>query len=205
MFEVFAEYLLGDHLAGLTFDPPEGEQYYPRLVSPHGGPTPPATAMSACWSIPTRTGRASSRRSGGQELLSDPRFATHGKRAGNIDKVYAFVAERSEDHAAARNGSRCSRGRIPVMPLNDIAVTARRSASERCRILQVRRTSNRRPAADDAGARHLVGIGSRRCAACRPISGEHTEEVLREIGIPADEIGGSNSAALEPAIPPDGV
>ena len=38
MFEVFAEYLLGDHLAGLTFDPPEGPQYYPRLVSKHRRP-----------------------------------------------------------------------------------------------------------------------------------------------------------------------
>jgi len=38
MFEAMAQFILGDHMAGLTFEPPRGEPGYARLLTPHRKP-----------------------------------------------------------------------------------------------------------------------------------------------------------------------
>ena len=38
MFEAAAQFVLGDHMGGRTFDPPIGEPGYARLLTPHRGP-----------------------------------------------------------------------------------------------------------------------------------------------------------------------
>ena len=101
MFEVFVEYLLGDHLSGLTFDPPEGPQYYPRLVSKHRKPYATSDGY-VCALVYTDTHwknffKAIAR----EDLLQDPRFSTHGGRADNIDAVYAFVADTLKERTTA--------------------------------------------------------------------------------------------------------
>jgi crotonobetainyl-CoA:carnitine CoA-transferase CaiB-like acyl-CoA transferase len=118
---VFVEYLLGDHLSGLTFDPPEGPQYYPRLVSKHRRPYATKDGY-VCALVYTDTHwknffKAIAR----EDLLQDARFSTHGGRADNIDEVYAFVADTLKTKSTAEWLGLLEAADIPAAPLHDIA------------------------------------------------------------------------------------
>jgi crotonobetainyl-CoA:carnitine CoA-transferase CaiB-like acyl-CoA transferase len=187
MFEVFVEYLLGDHLSGLTFDPPEGPQYYPRLVSPHRKPY--ATSDSyVCALVYTDTHwksffKAISR----EDLLTDPRFSTHGGRADNIDEVYAFVAETLKTKTTADWLALLEAADIPAAPLHDIASLLddpHLNDSGFFRIVE-------HPTEGALRMTDVPGTWSQSRPAVRtlpPTLGEHTTEVLSEAGLSDDEI-----------------
>jgi crotonobetainyl-CoA:carnitine CoA-transferase CaiB-like acyl-CoA transferase len=63
MFETMAQFVLGDHMAGRSFEPPIGPSGYSRLLSRDRRPTRPATATSVLSSIPTSSGTPSFARS----------------------------------------------------------------------------------------------------------------------------------------------
>ena len=187
MFEVFVEYLLGDHLAGLTFDPPEGPQYYPRLVSPHRKPYATKDGY-VCALVYTDTHwRNFFKAIGREELLVDPRFVTHGARADHIDEVYAFVADTLKTKTSAEWVALLDAADIPVAPLHDIAGlfddphlkdagffrTVEHPTEGRLRTTDVPGTWS----ASQPAVRSLP-----------PNLGEHTEAVLREAGLSDAEI-----------------
>jgi crotonobetainyl-CoA:carnitine CoA-transferase CaiB-like acyl-CoA transferase len=121
MFEVFAEYLLGDHLSGLTFDPPEGPQYYPRLVSKHRKPYATKDGYVCVLVYTDLHWRNFFKAISREDLLTDPRFSTHGGRADNIDDVYAFVADTLKTRTTAEWLDQLEKADIPAAPLHDIA------------------------------------------------------------------------------------
>jgi crotonobetainyl-CoA:carnitine CoA-transferase CaiB-like acyl-CoA transferase len=187
MFEVFVEYLLGDHLSGLTFDPPEGPQYYPRLVSKHRKPYATRDGY-VCALVYTDTHWKNFFRAIGREdLLTDPRFATHGGRADNIDEVYAFVADTLKTKTTAEWVTLLDEADIPVAPLHDIASLLEDPHLNDAGFFRVvdHPTEGRLRTTEIPGSwsgsqpnqRHLP-----------PNLGEHTEEVLREAGLSADDI-----------------
>ena len=187
MFEVFVEYLLGDHLSGLTFDPPEGPQYYPRLVSKHRKPYATSDGH-VCALVYTDTHWKNFFRAiGRDDLMGDPRFATHGNRADNIDEVYAFVADTLKTRTTAEWVTLLDDADIPVTPLHDI------------------KSLLDDPHLNDAGFFQFVdhptegrlrmtqvpGSWSGCTPAVRslpPNLGEHTEEVLRQAGLSDEDI-----------------
>ncbi len=187
MFEVFAEYLLGDHLAGLTFDPPEGPQYYPRLVSKHRRPYATRDGH-VCALVYTDTHWKNFFRAiGREELLQDPRFSTHGNRADHIDEVYEFVADTLKTKTTAEWVALLDANDIPVTPLHDIQSLlddphlndtgffrlVDHPTEGRLRMTQVPGTWS----ASQPSVRSLP-----------PGLGDHTAQVLREAGLPESDI-----------------
>ena len=187
MFEVFAEYLLGDHLAGLTFDPPQGPQYYSRLVSKHRRPYATADGH-VCALVYTDTHwknffRAIDR----EDLLQDPRFATHGNRAAHIDEVYQFVADILKTRATAEWVALLDAADIPVMPLNDIAGLLDDPHLNESGFLRFvdHPTEGRLRVTQVPGSWTGSSPSIRNLA---PPLGEHTHELLREAGFSDEEI-----------------
>lgn len=121
MFETFADLVASDHLGGLSFDPPEGGPYYPRLMSPHRRPYRTRNGWIAVllytqmhWErFFTLLGR-------GQELADDPRLRDHAARQANIDHAYGCVAE-ALSHRDTEEWMRIlSAADIPVSLVNDV-------------------------------------------------------------------------------------
>ncbi len=122
MFEAMAQFVLGDHMAGLSFEPPLGEPGYARLLTAHRKPYATADGMLCVLIYNDKHWRSFFAAIGESEgLARDPRFATHGARAANIDAVYAEVARLLRARSTAEWRSLLDAADVPHMPMNSPA------------------------------------------------------------------------------------
>jgi crotonobetainyl-CoA:carnitine CoA-transferase CaiB-like acyl-CoA transferase len=121
MFETFAGLVAGDHLGGMSFDPPEGEAYYPRLMSSQRRPYRTRDGWIAVLLYTDAHWRRFFTLIGREDALEDPRLATHAARQAGIDHAYAQVAEALADRDTAEWMRLLSEADIPAAPVNDIA------------------------------------------------------------------------------------
>ncbi|MET0867643.1 MAG: CoA transferase [Pseudorhodoplanes sp.] len=183
MFEVFAEYLLGDHLSGLTFDPPEGPQYYARLVSKHRRPYATSDGHVCALVYTDIHWRNFFRAIGREEMMADPRFATHGARADHIDEVYAFVSDTLKTRTTADWLSILESNDIPAAPMNDVTSLLDDPHLNDTGFFQVvdHPTEGRLRMTQVPGA---WSVSQPAVRSLPPNLGQHTAEVLREAGLP---------------------
>ena len=122
MFEAMAQFVLGDHMAGLTFEPPLGDPGYARLLTTHRKPYATADGMLCVLIYNDKHWRSFFAAIGESEgLARDPRFATHGARAANIDAVYAEVARILRTRTTAEWQALLDTADVPHMPMNSPA------------------------------------------------------------------------------------
>jgi crotonobetainyl-CoA:carnitine CoA-transferase CaiB-like acyl-CoA transferase len=124
MFECLTQFVLGDHLAGGTFEPrlPGHEQPgYARLISPDRRPYQTQDGWICALIYNDKHWHAFFDLLGRGELKQDPRFNTHTRRAENIDAVYAFVAQQLKEHTTEHWLATLKSADIPAMPLHTIA------------------------------------------------------------------------------------
>jgi crotonobetainyl-CoA:carnitine CoA-transferase CaiB-like acyl-CoA transferase len=198
MFESFGQFVLGDHLGGLTFEPPVGPPHYARLMTPDRRPYATADGH-LCVLIYNDKQWASFFRLVGEEerFRTDPRFSTHTGRAAHIGAVYAYVAERMRERTSATWLALLEEADIPVMPLHTIESLVEDphlsdvgfvSLSEHPSEGTIRTTG--------APSTWSEGLPGLRHPA--PRLGEHTDAILREAGLTEEEITaatGSDAAA----------
>ena len=121
------------------------------------------------------------------ELLNDPRFATPGKRSRNRDELTIHLEEKLGAHTTVEWVEILNAAGVPSGPILTIDQVF---ANEQVRHLGLA-TPVEHP---QLGPIHLLGVPTtltRTPAAVRtaaPEKGEHTEEVLREIGLNAGDI-----------------
>ncbi len=122
MFEAMAQFVLGDHMAGLTFEPPRGEAGYARLLTPHRKPYATRDGLLCVLIYNDRQWRDFFAAIGESEgLARDPRFATHGARAQHIDAVYAQVAALMKQRSTVEWCALLDAADVPNMPMNSPA------------------------------------------------------------------------------------
>lgn len=122
MFEAMAQFVLGDHMAGLSFEPPLGEPGYARLLTAHRKPYATADGMLCVLIYNDKHWRNFFAAIGETEgIARAPRFASHSARAANIDAVYAAVAAILRTRTTAAWRALLDAADVPNMPMNSPA------------------------------------------------------------------------------------
>ena len=91
MFESVAHFVLGDHIAGFSWDPPAGAGGYQRLLARRPYATSDGYLCVLVYN--DKQWKSFLGAIGRPELMQDPRYATQASRAANIHDIYAFLAE----------------------------------------------------------------------------------------------------------------
>lgn len=189
MFEAMAQFVLGDHMAGLTFEPPRGEPGYARLLTAHRKPYATADGMLCVLIYNDKHWRSFFAAIGEAEgLARDPRFATHGARAAHIDAVYAEVARILRGRPTAEWRALLDAADVPNMPMN--------SPADLLTNPQLRATGFLHDAVHPTeGPMHAMGHPTRWSATppahdlpAAPRLGEHTRALLAQAGYTPTQI-----------------
>ncbi len=117
MFEAMAQFILGDHMAGLSFEPPMGAAGYPRLLTPNRKPYQTSDGYICVLIYNDKHWQNFFAAIGQSERLQEPLFATHTQRAANIDAVYAEVSRLMRERTTAEWRALLDVADIPNMPM----------------------------------------------------------------------------------------
>lgn len=200
MFETMAEMILSDHMGGRTFDPPAGPPGYPRMLAPHRAPYKTSDGYVCVLIYIDKQWRAFFRMIGREAMMDDPRFANQEARSRNIAEVYAFVAEQLVTRTTAEWLGLFAAADIPATPLNtldDLIGDPHLAATGFFR-------SEKHPSEGTLRTMAVPSTWSESQPEQRlpaPRLGEHSIEILREAGIPENDISAmiASGATFAPA------
>jgi len=187
MFETMVAFNMVEHLRGAAFDPPRGEVGYPRVLSPNRRPYECADGWICLLPYNTNQWRSFFALVGRPELIKDEMFASHDARVRNADDLYGFVAEVAPMFSIDEWMSRCDEHSIPCNPVLDLADLLHDPHIEAVGLIESHEHPDEGPyiSISDPIAYGEMSTALRRHAA-RP--GEHTAEVMAEIGWTAEQI-----------------
>jgi len=182
MFETSAEFAYLEHLLGFAFEPPLGEPGYVRVVSPKRKPYRTSDGYVCILPYSDQNWRDFFDFVGHPELKDDERLYPLVKRAAHLEMLYELIDEEAPKHSSAEWVTFCDRASIPCMPVlaldelpDDPHMQAVEMFSQAEHPSEGLYKSIRSPVSFSSAPFRM-----RRHA---PRLGEHTEEVLRELGI----------------------
>jgi len=182
MLETMVQFVLADHIAGHAFQPPLGEMGYMRLLSRFRGPYPTKDGHICLVVYTDRHWRAFTRLIGDPDLLDrDPRFLTQQIRTTNAELCGQYLAQYTPSRTTAEWLEFCREIDIPASPVNAIE-----DLFELPHLKAVGMFSDMEHHTEGTlrVARFPVTFSETPATIRRlaPNLGEHTEEVLREVG-----------------------
>jgi crotonobetainyl-CoA:carnitine CoA-transferase CaiB-like acyl-CoA transferase len=187
MYEHLLQMILGDHLGGYTFDPPQGPPGYHRILAPDRRPYQTKDGYVCALIYNDKQWKGFLELIGKPEMFRAKEYATQEARSQNYVKAYAFVAEELKKRSTDEWLAAFERADIPVQRMNSLddivadphlaaigyLTTVEHPSEGRIKVLAV-------PSEWSESAPEY-----RRHA---PRLGEHTREVLKEAGLPEDKI-----------------
>ena len=189
MLECVTSFNLVEHLFGHVFDPPTGQWTYTRVTTPHRKPHP--TKDGYIGLLPY-TGQQWDRffavAGWGEEITKDPRFADDAARTRNIQALYGLLDQATVTKTTDEWLALLRPLSIPVARLNRIGELMDDPHLKAVGLFE-------RYEHPDAGAYWSVRPPVRFSATPAnirrhpPKLGEHTGEVLAELGLAYDELG----------------
>lgn len=182
MFEVMASFTLGDHLGGMVFDPPLDGGGYARLLSPDRKPYATRDGHVCTMIYSDAQWRRFFAAIGQPDRCdADPRLADHATRTLHIDALYAELGAIFATRRTAEWLELLEANDVPCAPAHDLAgLRADPHLAATGFFTAEDHPSEGRLTAMAAPVRFGAhGEVPRRPA---PRLGEHTEDVLREIG-----------------------
>jgi len=186
MFETMANFVLIDHLGGLTFDPPLDHGGYARLLAPERRPYRTKDGYLCALIYNDKQWRSFFAAIGRPEMQDD-RFRDHASRIRHIREIYAEVAEMFATRTTAEWVALLEEADIPYTPLRTVegllddphlAATGFFSHVEHPSEGTIK--SMRTPTTwSDSKADNPRPA---------PVLGEHSLEILRELGLAEESI-----------------
>ncbi|MEI6666661.1 MAG: CoA transferase [Acidobacteriota bacterium] len=120
MYETMVSYVMAEHLFGRTFVPPEGPAGYTRLLSQHRKPYKTKDGYLAVLPYLNEHWRIFCDAAGRPELATDPRFESLPLRLKNIDEVYAETGRIIATRTTGEWRSILEKTSVPVMIVNTL-------------------------------------------------------------------------------------
>ena len=121
MFETIAQFVLGDHLGGRSFEPRGGDPGYNRLLTANRRPYATRDGHVCVLIYTDKHWQAFFAAIGRlDEFLANPRLSDHGTRARHYNEVYGIVADILRTQTTAEWIALFERCDIPCAPMNDL-------------------------------------------------------------------------------------
>lgn len=198
MAESLATFNLVEHLSGLTFDPPLGAFSYERVRSTQRRPRRSADGWICILPYSNANWRDFFTLAGCPEIADDERFATISSRLTHVDALYSHLDEIMIKRTTAEWIADCDRLSIPAVPVVDLEYIDQDPHFEAVGLLESHVHPSEGPyrVIRDPVTFRSGNPGLYRHA---PSAGQHTEEVLRQIGYSPEQIEalGSDSSSAE--------
>ena len=120
MFEVMAESTLSTHMYGLTFEPPLGPAGYRRLLTPERRPYKTKDGYICAMPYTDRQWQRFFELIDRTDLKADPRFTNMGMRTKHIQELYRIVVDAIARKTTAEWLDLLEQADVPVMPMHSL-------------------------------------------------------------------------------------
>ncbi|HXA23903.1 MAG TPA: CoA transferase [Acetobacteraceae bacterium] len=187
MLETMLSFLLVEHLWGAVLNQPELGLGYPRMLTPHRRPYATKDGHICVIAVSDAHWGRLFEAMGRAALIEDPRFATIAARSDNVDVLYGVLADGMRERATADWLSILEALDIPCGPVNTLEDLLKDEYLQETGFFQ----RMQHPLDGDVTVAAIPARLSASPPSVRrlwPALGEHTEEVLREIGCDECEI-----------------
>ena len=188
MFETMVSFVMAEHLWGMAFEPPLGPPGYVRLMSVHRKPYKTRDGYVAILPYMNTHWEVFCDVVGRPELKDDPRFRTMADRTRNIDDTYAETAKIMAERGTAEWLELFAKTSVPINRVNsleDLATDPHLVATGFWHTVDHPTEGKLRTTGFPVNFGATPADVTRRHA---PRLGEHTRELLAEIGYTPQQV-----------------